>query len=187
VVGACGQRLLHLTGPPDRVDNGSAAAAGDRHSGPADRARRTGDHDRLTGDRAVGKDRPVAGNARDPQQRALLQRYLVGERHRVGGRDGDVLGGGAERAVGLGQEHPDPLPDPVRAGPRPDGVDHPGAVSVGDHPGEGHGGAPPAPPLAQVARVDPRDRHPHSDLAGTRPGVGTSPTCSTWRAGPCRS
>jgi hypothetical protein len=75
-----------------------------------------------------GSVRRDAGNA---QARPLLERNAVGKRDRLLGRDHDVVGGRAERAIALRAETPHTLTDAGGGDPAAHRLDHSCSVTVG--------------------------------------------------------
>ena len=78
------------------------------------------------------------------------------------------LRGGAEGPVGLGTEHPDPLPGPARVHALTHRVDDSGPVAVRYDPRERHHRPEPAAPLLGIARIDAGQGDPDPGLSRTR-------------------
>ena len=85
---------------------------------------------RRAGHRTVAEDRPMSGNARDPQACTSLVADLVRQVDREVARNDRVLSSRAERTVGLCPIRPDPCSDPNRVDSITDRVEHAAAVAV---------------------------------------------------------
>ena len=117
----------------------------------------------------------MGGDPWDPETRANFIGDVVRKVHGLVSGDNRQLRSGAERPIGLGAVHPHPPADAGRVDLCADRLDHPGPVTVWDHPRGRHGRAEPAPALLGVARIDAGESNPHADVPWTWLRVGQFP------------
>ncbi len=171
----------------DGADHGRARPPGQLSGQRAHRAADTVHEHGLAADGPVGEHRPVRGDARDAHARP----HLVADRVRE--IDGQCLGhhgglrGGPERPVGLGPYTHTRRPARAGSAPEPTASMTP-APSLCDTIPPNAIGEPSqdcrfftspgfAPDMVRRTRISP----------GPGSAAGSSPTCSTPAAGPCRS
>src|SRR3989442_15115354 len=117
-------------------------------------------------------NRSMRGDARYAEASALLERNAVRQRYGLRGGHDDILGRGAERAMGLRPVAPHALADSRARDALPDAVDGPRSIAVGNHARERHAVAESVLPLLNVTRIDSGCSDPDTHLAWLRLRVG---------------
>src|SRR2546428_11294491 len=117
-------------------------------------------------------NRSMRGDARYAEASALLERNAVRQRYGLRGGHDDILGRGAERAMGLRPVAPHALADSRARDALPDAVDGPRSIAVGNHARERHAVAESVLSLLNVTRIDSGCSDPDTHLAWLRLRVG---------------
>jgi hypothetical protein len=108
------------------------------------------------------------GEARDTEAGTCFVARRLRQGRDVGRRYHRVFRGSAEGPVALGTETPHSIPFGARGNASPDSVDDTTAVTVGDHPREGHADAECVAPLLDVSGIDPGRAYGDPDFALAR-------------------
>src|SRR5205823_9550410 len=123
----------------------------------------------------------LSGHRRHAKRCALLERHMIGQfADQVGGKRDAFSRGSHPAAVTLPVVEPYPLAEPALIYSRPDLIDDPGTVAVGDDPGVFHGRR--AAPSIGVRRIDAGSLqlYPHLAVAGVGRGQFAADQWTRW-------
>jgi hypothetical protein len=114
----------------------------------------------------------VRRDSSDAKACALLETHFIRERHRVCYRDDRILGGRAERTVGLRAVAPHPAADALSGDTIPNQIDDASAVAVRNDTWIRHAVAKGILPLLDVTGIDAGCRDTNSHFSRTGGGIG---------------
>jgi hypothetical protein len=117
-------------------------------------------------------NRPMCGEAGDPEERALLEARIRRQPGDLRLRNDAKLGGGSKGSIALGAETPNALSNPLSVDAVPDLVDGSCPIAVRHDARVGHPNPKRILSLLHVAGIDPGRGNPNPKLTGARSRFG---------------